>query len=114
MPEENVDPIKKVQVPTGLYKHCGGCKALLLTKELDANVQVCPHCGHHHRINAWERLCLLLDDEPQLRDQELHSADPLEFSDTQAYVDRVARYKKKTGRQDAYLAASGTLGGHAV
>jgi acetyl-CoA carboxylase carboxyl transferase subunit beta len=114
MPEENVDPIKKVQVPTGLYKHCGGCKALLLTKELDANVQVCPHCGHHHRINAWERLCLLLDDEPQLRDQELHSADPLEFSDTQAYVDRVARYKKKTGRQDAYLAASGTLEGHAV
>ena len=48
---EEIDAAKKVQVPTGLYRHCDGCKALLLTKELDANVQVCPHCGHHHRIS---------------------------------------------------------------
>ena len=46
-----------------VYRHCDGCKALL-TEELDANCQVCPHCGHHHRISAMARLRLLLDEEP--------------------------------------------------
>jgi len=112
--DANLEASKKVQVPSGLYRHCGGCKALLLNKELDANHQVCPTCGHHHRINAMTRLRMLLDQEPELRDQDVASGDPLEFHDTQAYTDRVARYQKKTGRSDAYLSASGTLAGYAV
>ena len=115
MAEDNLlEASKKVQVPTGLYRHCVGCKTLLLTKELDANYQVCATCGHHHRINALARLRMLLDDEPELQDQDVKSGDPLHFHDTQAYPDRVARYQKKTGYSDAYLAASGTLEGHAV
>jgi acetyl-CoA carboxylase carboxyl transferase subunit beta len=112
--DATLDSNKKVQVPTGLYRHCDGCKALLLTKELDANYQVCPHCGHHHRISAMARLRLLLDEEPVLHDVEVRSGDPLRFHDTQAYPDRVARYQKKTGHSDAYLAASGTLEGHPI
>ena len=114
MAEEQTDPSRKVQVPTGLYRHCDGCKTLLLTKELDANYQVCPTCGHHHRIGSMERLTLLLDDAPELCDQDVVSGDPLSFHDTQGYPDRIARYQKKTGRSDAYMAASGTLAGHPV
>jgi acetyl-CoA carboxylase carboxyl transferase subunit beta len=108
---EDVGVERRVQVPTGLYQHCLGCKALLLSTEFQANLMVCPRCGHHHRLGAAQRLELIMDSGYSVCDAQVTSGDPLEFSDTEAYTDRVQRYRKKTGQSDAYIAVSGAIDG---
>ena len=105
---------KKVQVPTGLYRHCLGCKALMLTHELEENQWVCSRCGHHHRLSAAQRLDMLFDGPWTRHDADVTSGDPLEFTDTQAYPQRLDRYRKKTGNQAAYVAGAGEIGGYSV
>lgn len=105
---------KKVQVPTGLYRHCLGCKALMLTHELEENQWVCSRCGHHHRLSATQRLDMLFDGAWTRQDEGVTSGDPLEFTDTQAYPQRLDRYRKKTGNQAAYVAGAGQIGGYSV
>jgi len=83
----------------------------MLTHELEENQWVCSRCGHHHRLSAVQRLDLLFDGSWARQDADVTSGDPLEFRDTQAYTDRLERYRKKTGNQAAYVAGSGLIGG---
>ena len=53
---------RKVKVPAGMWVKCPGCSASILSKDIEANLQVCPKCGHHYRISARRRLDALLDD----------------------------------------------------
>jgi acetyl-CoA carboxylase carboxyl transferase subunit beta len=110
MSEETLSE-RRVQVPTGLYQHCLGCKALLLATEFQANMMVCPRCGHHHRLSATQRLDWLMDPGYTLCDGDVTSGDPLEFSDTEPYTGRIERYRKKTGQSDAYIAVTGAIDG---
>ena len=43
-------------VPEGVWTKCLGCDAVLYQTDLAKNDNVCPHCSHHHRINARTRL----------------------------------------------------------
>ena len=49
------------RVPEGLWVKCPGCAQAIYNKDLAANLQVCPKCGHHNRVNATERLKMLFD-----------------------------------------------------
>jgi acetyl-CoA carboxylase carboxyl transferase subunit beta len=84
---------------------------VIYNKELVANHQVCPKCAHHFRMNAADRLALLFDDTWTEYDTGLRSTDPLQFTDTKAYRDRLAATIRATGRQDAVVTASGTIDG---
>jgi acetyl-CoA carboxylase carboxyl transferase subunit beta len=96
----------------GLWIKCDGCRQIIWKKDLEANWQVCPKCGHHFRLDARSRLRLLLDGETwQERDGDMESTDPLEFVDLKPYKERIQAAQQSTGMKDAVVTAEGTLEG---
>jgi len=46
----------------GLWVKCEGCRQIIWKKDLEENLNVCPKCEKHFRIDARKRLALLLDE----------------------------------------------------
>ena len=111
--EIEVTPEKRVRTE-GLWTKCEGCKQLLFKADLEANMQVCPRCNRHFRMDARSRLALLLEPGYELVDLELKSTDPLEFTDLKSYRSRLAKAQADTGLNDAIVNAIGKLGPHSV
>ena len=109
-PREAVEKRPRRGVPEGLWVRCDGCREIIYRKELDNNLRVCPKCGHHGRLDARERIELLLDEPPtdELFDN-IEPADPLKFRDSKAYSARLADYQKRTGRRDAVVVVAGEV-----
>ncbi len=102
---------KPSRVPEGLWVKCPDCSQVLYNKDLAANINVCPKCGHHFRINAVERLRMLFDGYWTEYDKDLVSTDPLGFTDTKPYKARLKAGIESTGMKDAVLVGSGTVDG---
>ncbi len=101
---------KKVKVPEGLLTKCAGCKANLLTKDLEKNINVCPQCGHHYRISARQRIDLLMDPGSfQEFDAGMTSVDVLSFKDSKSYQDRIQQAVAKGGSRDAVICGAGAI-----
>ncbi|AZS50306.1 acetyl-CoA carboxylase carboxyltransferase subunit beta [Entomomonas moraniae] len=101
---------KKSSVPEGLWHKCVSCEAVLYRPELEKNLDVCPKCGHHMRINARKRLDIFLDKENRVEiAKDLEPIDRLKFKDSKRYKDRIVAAQKETGEKDALVAMSGTL-----
>jgi acetyl-CoA carboxylase carboxyl transferase subunit beta len=99
----------------GLWLKCDGCRNIVWKKDLEANLNVCPRCQFHYRIGALRRLELLLDDGRYTEhDADLFSTDPLRFTDTKPYNDRLQQAVKSTGMKDAIVFAEGKLAGRPV
>ncbi|HVI90013.1 MAG TPA: acetyl-CoA carboxylase, carboxyltransferase subunit beta [Dongiaceae bacterium] len=104
--------VRKADVPENLWDKCSACGQMIFHRDLEANLKVCPHCGHHMRIAVLRRLELLFDGA-QFERAELGAVplDPLRFRDRKKYVDRLKEAQTKTTEQDAIVVASGTIGG---
>jgi acetyl-CoA carboxylase carboxyl transferase subunit beta len=100
-----------VRVPEGLWIKCPSCTQVIYNKDLQASFQVCPKCAHHFRMTATERLRSLFDGPWEEHDAGLSSMDPLEFTDTKPYRDRLRASQAATGILDAVIVGSGTLDG---
>ncbi len=111
---EIVNDTEKTVRTEGLWVRCPGCRQIIFKAELEANLQVCPKCGHHFRIDARTRIENLLEPGYELVDLELRSTDPLHFTDLKPYKKRLAEAQKKTGLNDAIVNAIGQLGPHNV
>src|SRR2546427_9045357 len=98
---------KASRVPEGLWVKCPGCSQVIYNKDLATNLNVCPKCGHHFRVNAVERLRTLLDGDWIEHDSNLVSTDPLRFTDTKPYKTRLQASKTATGLKEAVIVASG-------
>jgi acetyl-CoA carboxylase carboxyl transferase subunit beta len=99
----------------GLWTKCARCRAIIWKKDLEANWEMCPKCGHHFRMNARRRLELLLDAGAWTEhDAELASSDPLEFSDTRPYRERLRQAQAKLKMADAIITAQGRLNGREI
>ena len=106
---------KPSRVPEGLMVKCPSCSTIIYNKDLTANLNVCPKCAHHFRLNATERLRSLFDDDWEEHDPDLVSTDPLEFTDTKPYKQRLTSSIKATGLKDAVIVATGRIDGiHAI
>jgi acetyl-CoA carboxylase carboxyl transferase subunit beta len=104
-------PDKASRVPEGLWVKCPSCARVIYNKDLAENLQVCPHCAHHFRLSAADRLRMLFDGPWTEHDAGLRSTDPLEFTDTKKYRDRLKSAIASTGLQDAVIVGSGTVEG---
>ena len=99
----------------GLWLKCEHCGQIIWRKALEDNLQVCPKCEHHYRIDARTRLALLFDDgQFEEFDRDLVSSDPLEFVDSKTYRARLAAMQKSTDLRDAIISAGGNLNGRRV
>ncbi len=103
---------KRTNIPEGLWKKCPKCDSILYRPELEKNLNVCPKCDHHMRLNARRRLELFLDGEGrQELAAEVTPVDRLKFRDSKKYKDRLSAAQKQTGEKDALIAMRGTLQG---
>jgi len=98
----------------GLWVKCPQCNKVIWKADLEANLQVCPHCGYHFKFDARSRIDNLLEPGYELVDLELRSTDPLTFVDLKPYKRRLEQAQKKTGLNDAIINAIGKMGPHDV
>ncbi len=99
----------------GLWVKCEGCRQIIWKKDLEDNLNVCPKCEKHFRIDARTRLAQLLDDnEYEVFDGDIESTDPLKFVDLKPYSSRLSQAQKDTGLNDAVINAQGKLAGRPV
>lgn len=76
MDDRKVEPC----APNSLCTKCPQCQKMLFTTELEEALWVCPHCGYHFKITAYERLSIMCDEDSFAPwDQNLQTLDPLEF-----------------------------------
>jgi acetyl-CoA carboxylase carboxyl transferase subunit beta len=111
---ENGDAGAKTVRTEGLWVKCPGCRQTLYKAELEANLQVCPKCQHHFKLDARARIDLLLEPGYELVDQGLRSTDPLNFVDVKPYKQRLRKAREQTGLDDAILNALGRMGPHEI
>ena len=105
---------KKVRTE-GLWVKCDQCRQIIWKKDLEDNLNVCPKCDRHFRIDARTRLAQLLDDDQyEVFDANLVSTDPLHFVDLKAYSSRLKQAQNDTGLTDAVINAQGKLNGRSV
>ena len=109
-----VNDAEKTVRTEGLWIKCVSCHQPIFKTDLEANLNVCPKCGHHFKIDARRRIDLLLEPGYELVDLELRSTDPLDFTDLKRYKHRLEEARRKTGLNDAIINAIGHLGPHAV
>ena len=105
---------KKRGVPEGLWLRCPGCGATVFRKQVNKGLGICPeaNCDHHFYVPARERIQQLLDkDSFEEWFAEMLPCDPLQFSDSKAYVDRLASEQKKTGLKEACIVGKGYMRG---
>jgi acetyl-CoA carboxylase carboxyl transferase subunit beta len=99
----------------GLWVKCESCRQIIWKKDLEENMNVCPKCDKHFRIDARTRLAQLLDDNQyETFDGSLASTDPLKFVDLKPYSSRLRQAQQDTGLQDAVINAHGKLEGRSV
>ena len=109
------EPSEKKVRTEGLWIKCDGCRQIIWKRDLESNLQVCPKCSYHFRVDARARLAQLLDDGQWTEvDAELSSSDPLDFVDQKSYRDRLDAAKAAAGMSDALITAEGKLAGRPV
>ena len=100
----------KKSIPEGLWTKCEACTAVLYRSEMERNLDVCPKCGYHMRINARRRLDTFLDPEPRVEiGADIEPQDALRFRDVKRYKDRLVQAQKSTGERDALIVMQGKL-----
>jgi acetyl-CoA carboxylase carboxyl transferase subunit beta len=108
---------EKKETPEGLWVKCPGkeCGNVIPTSENEENLWVCGKCGHHQRIGSREYFHILFDEARfELFAEELKSADPLKFSDSKPYTQRLKETTKKTNLNDAIRTAIGEMEGEKI
>ena len=99
------------EVPENLWHKCPECEQMIFQTDLDKNLRVCPHCGHHMRLSARQRLDATFDEGWQKIELPKAPADPLRFRDQRRYSERLRDAQAKSGMDDAVLVGHGAIEG---
>ncbi len=111
-PEHDEEQTVKTE---GIFVKCPECDSALYKRELTDSHEVCTHCGYHFRYSATGRLEDLFDDgKYEKLDEEVTSGDPLKFTDSKPYKDRIEQAKEVSGLPEAIISGKGKVGGHLV
>jgi acetyl-CoA carboxylase carboxyl transferase subunit beta len=106
---------KRPKIVEGMWLKCNHCREIVYRKEVDRNSKVCPKCDYHFPISVTERISLLLDlGTFKEWETDIEPQDPLSFTDTKSYRERLKVQQQKTGRKDALVVGEGALNGRRV
>ncbi|TQR19806.1 acetyl-CoA carboxylase, carboxyltransferase subunit beta [Psychrobacillus vulpis] len=102
----------KHDVPEGIMMKCPECRKNVFTKDLMKNLKVCPSCGHHMKMTAFERVEIFLDEGSFVSmDDHLQTDNPLNFP---SYTEKIKSDMKKTGINEAVLTGTGEIEGQQI
>lgn len=109
--KENIAPeTEKKEMPDGMWTKCDQCGEIIHKMELEQNMFTCPKCNKHFRIGSGEYIKVLIDDGSfKEYDRKMRSVDPLKFTDTKRYRERIPDAIKKTGLYDAARWGTGKM-----
>ena len=106
---------KPKEFPDHLWTKCPNCGEMLFNKQLARNQNVCAKCEYHFRLGARARIEALADKGSfHEQDAALASGDPLAFTDSKPYPERIAAAQARSGEKDAAIAGSASIGGNPV
>ena len=108
-------PAGGTRVPEGLWLRCPACSAMIYRKQMEANLHVCPDCGHHFRIGAVERVRQLADENTFVPLFEgLETTDPLKFTDLKSYKERLSKEQERSGEREGVQTGRAFIKGRPV
>jgi acetyl-CoA carboxylase carboxyl transferase subunit beta len=104
------------EMPAGLWMRCPGCEHMLYKSAVEKNLNVCPECNHHFRIEAKTRISYLVDEASfQQIFEDMTSDDPLSFKFRgTTYKKRIKEDGKKSGAREAMLIGKAFIKGRGV
>ena len=104
------------EMPEGLWVRCPGCEHMLYKSAVEKNLNVCPECNHHFRIEAATRIKYLADEDSfQEILGDLTTEDPLSFKFRgTTYKQRIKDDAKKSGAKEAMLIGKAFIKGRGV
>jgi len=104
------------EMPEGLWVRCPGCEHMLYKSAVEKNLNVCPECNHHFRIEAATRIKYLADEDSfQEILGDLTTEDPLSFKFRETtYKQRIKDDAKKSGAKEAMLIGKAFIKGRGV
>ncbi|MBD3315695.1 MAG: acetyl-CoA carboxylase carboxyltransferase subunit beta [Chitinivibrionales bacterium] len=95
---------------------CKRCNAHVFKEDWHNNKNVCPQCGYHGKLTAYERIGYTLDSGTfKEMDTTITPADPLSFVDSKgSYADKAAAARAKSGLNESVVTGTGKIGGISV
>lgn len=94
------------------YVTCAKCEKQTAAGKYESLQKVCPHCGHHERLRAFERLEYIIDtDTFEEKYNNLKTSNPLGLD---GYLERIEKLRKTTGLDEAALTGFGKINGTEV
>ena len=104
------------EMPEGLWVRCPGCEHMLYKSAVEKNLNVCPDCDHHFRIDAKTRIKYLVDEDSfQEVLKTLKTEDPLGFKFRgTTYKKRLKEDTKKSGAKEAMMIGKAFIKGRGV
>jgi acetyl-CoA carboxylase carboxyl transferase subunit beta len=104
------------EMPAGLWMRCPKCEHMLYKSAVEKNLNVCPECNHHFRIEAKTRVSYLVDEASfQQIFEDMTSDDPLSFKFRgTTYKQRIKEDEKKSGAREAMLVGKAFIKGRGV
>ncbi|MBN2595092.1 MAG: acetyl-CoA carboxylase carboxyltransferase subunit beta [Sedimentisphaerales bacterium] len=104
------------EMPAGLWMRCPGCEHMLYKSTVEKNLNVCPECNHHFRIEAKTRISYLADESSfQQIFEDMTSDDPLNFKFRETtYKQRIKEDEKKSSAKEAMLIGKAFIKGRGV
>jgi acetyl-CoA carboxylase carboxyl transferase subunit beta len=105
---------RKKEFPTGLWRKCDGCQAMLYRTKVEEKLDTCPECGEHFRIGGWRRIEITADPESfEEFGHELLPTDPLAFRvDGKSYAERLEAERRTKGTPEACITGFCTIKGY--
>jgi acetyl-CoA carboxylase carboxyl transferase subunit beta len=90
---------------------CPKCKEMLIGRDLEKNLKVCPRCTYHFKLSAHERINLLVDEGSFVEvDADIIAADPLKFvSRSEAYAKELEEKRASVGLNEGVVIGHGTI-----
>ena len=86
------------------------CKGPILKKDLEKNLWVCSDCNKHHRIRPNQRFDILFGkNNYEIFKTPVPKDDPLEWTDSKSYKERLKSARKKTGLNCGMMVACGNI-----
>jgi len=99
----------------GLWIKCDGCGEIIYKQDVEKNLEVCPKCDEHFPLPVRKRLELVLDAGSFAEhDIGLESTDPLQFSDSKRYRERIKASQKSANEGEAFISGIGRIAGREV
>jgi len=104
-----IEEEERPSVPAGMWEKCGNCNQIVYADDLQDNLKVCPHCGYHFRLSAWQRILMSVDDESvEEFSENMRGGNPLGFP---GYPEKLKTARSYTGLNDAVITAKATIKG---